>query len=49
VEHAGSWWKHWTPWITARSGRELAARTQLGNSNYQQLEPAPGTYVRERH
>jgi polyhydroxyalkanoate synthase len=48
VEHAGSWWKHWTPWITARSGRELAARTQLGNSSYQQLEPAPGTYVRER-
>ena len=48
VEHPGSWWKHWMPWIKARSGTEVAARAAVGNSIYCELEPAPGTYVRER-
>ena len=49
VQHAGSWWKHWTPWIKAHSGQQRAARAALGNSSYRELEPAPGTYVRERN
>ena len=47
AEHAGSWWKHWTPWIKARSGREQPARSTLGSAAYVEIEPAPGAYVRE--
>jgi polyhydroxyalkanoate synthase len=49
AEHPGSWWKHWTPWIKARSGAQRPARTALGSSEYAELEAAPGRYVRERH
>jgi polyhydroxyalkanoate synthase subunit PhaC len=48
AEHAGSWWKHWTPWIKARSGPEQPARSTLGSAAYVEIEPAPGAYVRER-
>jgi len=47
VQNAGSWWKHWTSWVKPRSGCEVVARTQLGNGDYRELEPAPGAYVRE--
>ena len=49
VEHAGSWWKHWTPWIKSRSGAMRSALATLGNREHVELQPAPGSYVRERH
>ena len=47
-EQAGSWWKHWTPWIKSRSGSMRRAPATLGNGEHVELEPAPGSYVRER-
>jgi polyhydroxyalkanoate synthase subunit PhaC len=41
----GSWWRPWTEWLIARSGRERQASATLGNRQYPPLGPAPGTYV----
>ena len=49
IEHAGSWWKHWTPWIKAHAGKMRSAAAALGNREHVELEPAPGSYVRERN
>ena len=43
----GSWWRPWTEWLIARSGREKPARKTLGNREYRPLDPAPGAYVYE--
>ena len=43
--HAGSWWPHWEAWLRRRSGKKVAARAP-GDSRYEPLAPAPGTYVR---
>jgi polyhydroxyalkanoate synthase subunit PhaC len=43
--HPGSWWDHWTAWLTARSGHERTAPDHLGNAEHPPLEPAPGRYV----
>jgi len=43
--HAGSWWEHWTAWLTARSGDDRPAPDQLGNREHPPLDPAPGRYV----
>ena len=45
---AGSWWPNWNAWLKPRSGREIAARVQLGSDKYPQIEAAPGRYVKER-
>jgi polyhydroxyalkanoate synthase len=41
----GSWWSHWTAWLTERSGDERPAPVVLGNADHPPLEPAPGRYV----
>jgi polyhydroxyalkanoate synthase len=42
---AGSWWNHWTAWLTARSGKKRPAPDEIGNAEHPPLEPAPGRYV----
>jgi polyhydroxyalkanoate synthase subunit PhaC len=44
----GSWWPHYSAWLKGHSGKEIAARTQLGSSTYPEIEAAPGRYVKER-
>jgi polyhydroxyalkanoate synthase len=44
----GSWWKHWGDWLAAFGGREVPARSQLGNTQHREIEPAPGRYVKEK-
>jgi polyhydroxyalkanoate synthase subunit PhaC len=44
-EHSGTWWEHWTAWLTARSGDERPAPERLGSAEHPPLEPAPGRYV----
>jgi polyhydroxyalkanoate synthase subunit PhaC len=44
-QHAGSWWEHWTAWLTARSGDKRPAPAQVGSAEHPPLEPAPGRYV----
>lgn len=44
----GSWWPHWSSWLARFGGRRVAARSTLGGGRYQEIEPAPGRYVREK-
>ena len=41
----GSWWPKWSDWLQRHAGREVPARTALGNRKYRRIEPAPGRYV----
>ena len=45
VEHAGSWWDHWTKWLTPQGGRKVNAPTKLGSKAHPPIMPAPGSYV----
>jgi polyhydroxyalkanoate synthase len=44
----GSWWPHWAAWLKRRSGSQVPAPPAAGSILYPSLEPAPGSYVRER-
>ncbi|NNG37928.1 alpha/beta fold hydrolase [Flexivirga sp. ID2601S] len=44
----GSWWPHFADWLGVRSGGEKRAPRTLGNSKFEPLEAAPGTYVFDR-
>jgi polyhydroxyalkanoate synthase subunit PhaC len=41
----GSWWPKWRDWLERQAGREVPARSVLGNRKYRRIEPAPGRYV----
>ncbi|WP_417206685.1 PHA/PHB synthase family protein [Antarctobacter sp.] len=43
--HDGSWWPHWEAWLKKRSGKKVPARIP-GDSGYEPICPAPGTYVK---
>ncbi len=47
-EIPGSWWPHWTKWLAPMGGDKVPARKKLGNKKYQEIEPAPGRYVKVR-
>ncbi|SFO73000.1 polyhydroxyalkanoate synthase [Geodermatophilus dictyosporus] len=47
-EHTGSWWEPWSEWAIERSGDEVPAPETLGSAVHPPLEPAPGSYVRDR-
>jgi len=44
----GSWWPDFVTWLAEQSGRQVKAKTQLGNKQYKVIEPAPGAYVKEK-
>jgi polyhydroxyalkanoate synthase subunit PhaC len=44
----GSWWPHYSAWLTARSGGTKKSRARAGNKKFAVLCPAPGTYVHDR-
>jgi polyhydroxyalkanoate synthase len=46
--HTGSWWEPWAEWMLERSGDEVPAPAAQGNADHPPLEPAPGSYVRDR-
>ncbi len=45
TEHKGSWWDHWTDWLSSRGGTKVAAPKTLGSKKHPAGVPAPGTYV----
>jgi polyhydroxyalkanoate synthase len=47
-KRTGTWWDAWADWITERSGDERPAPEGPGNAAHPPLEPAPGSYVRDR-
>jgi polyhydroxyalkanoate synthase subunit PhaC len=44
-KQAGSWWTHWSAWLSTRSGERIPAASELGNVQFPPREAAPGTYV----
>jgi polyhydroxyalkanoate synthase len=46
-EHPGSWWPHWSAWLSARSGGKVAARDPA-KGPLKAIEDAPGSYVKVR-
>ncbi len=53
-EHArlfeGSWWPAWAAWLERMSAKERVAPPQMGapEKGFAPIEPAPGSYVRQR-
>jgi poly[(R)-3-hydroxyalkanoate] polymerase subunit PhaC len=47
TELAGSWWPDWHRWLTALAGERVPARVP-GKGKLKAIEPAPGSYVKER-
>ena len=47
TRHDGSWWPRWEIWLAKRSGKAVQARIP-GDSAYEELVSAPGTYVKNR-
>jgi polyhydroxyalkanoate synthase len=48
TEQKGSWWPNWAEWLGQRSGKKIAAPKKPGNATYQEIEPAPGRYVKAK-
>lgn len=48
VSHSGSWWRHWSSWLATYGGGRVPARNQLGGGPYNEIEPAPGRYVKKK-
>jgi len=48
VEHAGSWWEHWSRWYRQHGGGEVPAPAGPGNERHSAGDPAPGRYVHQR-
>jgi polyhydroxyalkanoate synthase len=46
--HPGSWWPNWTEWLVEQAGARRPAPTREGSARHRPLDPAPGTYVREK-
>ena len=45
AKQSGSWWRHWSEWLSTRSEGKAPAPAGLGDASYPAREPAPGTYV----
>lgn len=43
--HEGSWWPHWSRWLSTHRGDEVPARWP-GDGALAPIEPAPGRYVK---
>jgi len=47
LKNKGSWWEHWSAWLTDRAGDKRIAPARLGSDQHPPLCPAPGLYVNE--
>jgi polyhydroxyalkanoate synthase subunit PhaC len=45
--HPGSWWPHWSAWLSEHGGARRSAPTRAGSDTHRALAPAPGSYVSE--
>lgn len=46
--YEGSWWTPWSEKLKKNSGKEIPAPAKPGNATYKAIEPAPGSYVKEK-
>jgi polyhydroxyalkanoate synthase subunit PhaC len=44
----GSWWPTWHEWLASYAGEQVDAPTSAGNGEFSVIEPAPGSYVKEK-
>jgi poly[(R)-3-hydroxyalkanoate] polymerase subunit PhaC len=47
-EKPGSWWPEWSKWLKDFGGKMVPARKKLGGTKHKPIEPAPGSFARER-
>lgn len=45
ASHEGSWWPHWSRWLSEKSGEMVPPRKVAKRGRYKSLEPAPGSFV----
>jgi polyhydroxyalkanoate synthase len=48
VEQPGSWWPDWSRWLSRHGGALKAAPRRYGDATRKPIEPAPGSYVKEK-
>ena len=49
TEHPGSWWTDWSGWLQTHAGKQIPAPKGYGKgSKFKALEPAPGSYVKQK-
>lgn len=49
TEHAGSWWTDWSHWLKAHAGKQITAPKTYGKgAKFKAIEPAPGSYVKQK-
>ena len=47
-KNSDSWWPDFIAWLEHRGGAKKAAPAELGGAGMEPMEPAPGSYVRQR-
>jgi polyhydroxyalkanoate synthase len=47
VNHQGSWWIDWIPWLVEQSGEQITP-PPMGTDTFPPITDAPGTYVLEK-
>jgi polyhydroxyalkanoate synthase subunit PhaC len=47
-ELPGSWWPEWSAWLRPHAGKLVPAPKKPGDAKHKAIEPAPGSYARER-
>ncbi len=49
TEHPGSWWTDWSGWLQTHAGKQIPAPKGYGKgTKFKALEPAPGSYVKQK-
>lgn len=48
TKRSGSWWQVWADWSTEHAGGQVPAPDRLGSLAHPPVQPAPGSYVRDR-
>jgi polyhydroxyalkanoate synthase len=48
AQHPGSWWPHWSEWLSQHAGGKVKARIPGKTGSLKAIEDAPGSYVKAR-